>query len=115
MVRSTPSVDSVRRHGQGPIRDALTLLLDAGKAAGDIRLDVDARDVVLLIGYLSRLDQAEWDARARPLMRIVLDGVRDPDWTLPAAGGSASPQDGRLCPSSRTCARGSGVIRGPAW
>jgi AcrR family transcriptional regulator len=66
-------------HSQGPIGDALTLLLDAGKATGAFRTDVDARDVILLIAYLSRLDQDEWHTRARPLMRIVLDGVRRPD------------------------------------
>ena len=66
-------------HSHGPIGDALTLLLDAGKAAGAIRPDVDARDVVLLIAYLGRLDRDEWDARARPLMRVVLDGLRSRD------------------------------------
>jgi len=60
----------------GPIGDAITLLLDAGKAAGELRPDVDARDVVILIGYLSRLDAAEFDARARHLLGIVLDGLR---------------------------------------
>lgn len=61
----------------GPIGDAITMLLDAGRAAGEIRPDVDARDVVILIGYLSRLDAAEFDARARHLLGIVLDGLRD--------------------------------------
>ncbi len=70
-------------HSQGPIADALTLLLDAGQATGDFRQDVDARDVILLIAYLSRLDQDEWDARARPLMRIVLDGVRHREQQTP--------------------------------
>jgi AcrR family transcriptional regulator len=60
----------------GPIGEALTALLDAGKADGSIRPDVDARDVILLIGYLTRLDQAEWDARARHLLRVILDGLR---------------------------------------
>lgn len=60
----------------GPIGDAITMLLDAGRAAGEIRPDVDARDVVILIGYLSRLDAAEFDARARHLLEIVLDGLR---------------------------------------
>jgi AcrR family transcriptional regulator len=63
-------------HSLGPIGDALTTLLDAGKADGTIRSDIDARDVILLIGYLTRLEQAEWDARARHLLDIVLDGVR---------------------------------------
>jgi hypothetical protein len=40
---------------------ALTLLLDAGKADGSVRSDVDARDVSLFIGYLTRLEQSEWD------------------------------------------------------
>ncbi len=60
----------------GPIGDALTTLLDAGKADGTIRRDTDARDVILLIGYLTRLEQDEWDTRARHLLHIVLDGLR---------------------------------------
>ena len=43
------------------------------------RADVDARDVIILIGYLSRLDAAEFDARARHLLGIVLDGLRPRD------------------------------------
>lgn len=66
-------------HSQGPIGDALTLLLDAGKSDGSIRPDVDARDVVLLIGYLSRIDEAEADRRGRHLLTIVLDGLRTRD------------------------------------
>jgi hypothetical protein len=60
----------------GPIGQALALLLDAGKADETIRPDVDARDVILLIGYLTRLEQAEWDTRARHLLQVVLDGLR---------------------------------------
>ena len=62
----------------GPIGEALTTLLDAGKADGTIRPDVDARDVILLIGYLTRLDPAEWDTRARHLLHVVLAGLRLP-------------------------------------
>ena len=50
-------------HSLGPIGEAITVLLDAGKADGTIRPDVDARDVILLIGYLTRLDQSEWDTQ----------------------------------------------------
>ncbi|TQS29430.1 TetR/AcrR family transcriptional regulator [Microbispora sp. KK1-11] len=63
-------------HSLGPIGDALTTLLDSGKADGTIRPDIDARDVILLVGYLTRLDPDEWDARARHLLHIVLDGMR---------------------------------------
>jgi AcrR family transcriptional regulator len=68
---------AARSHG--PIGEALTALLDAGKADGTIRPDVDARDVILLIGYLTRLDQAEWDTRARHLLQVILDGLRRRD------------------------------------
>ena len=63
-------------HSLGPIGDTITALLDAGKAAGVIRPDIDARDVILLIGYLTRLDQQEWDTRARHLLHVVLDSLR---------------------------------------
>jgi AcrR family transcriptional regulator len=66
-------------HSLGPIGQALTTLLDAGKADGTIRQDVDARDVILLIGYLTRLDQSEWGARARHLLQVILDGLRSTD------------------------------------
>ena len=65
-------------HSLGPIGKALTQLLDAGKADGSIRPDVDARDVILLIGYLTRLEASEWPTRARHLLTIVLDGLRPP-------------------------------------
>jgi len=47
----------------------------AHPADGSIRPDVDARDVILLIGYLTRLDQDEWDTRARHLLQVILDGL----------------------------------------
>ena len=65
---------TARSHG--PIGDAVTLLLDAGKADGTIRPDVDARDVIILIGYLSRLDEAEAATRGPHLLTIILDGLR---------------------------------------
>ncbi|TDE56565.1 TetR/AcrR family transcriptional regulator [Nonomuraea mesophila] len=63
-------------HSLGPIGEALSTLLDAGKAGGTIRPDIDARDVILLIGYLTRLEPAEWDTRAHRLLRVILDGLR---------------------------------------
>lgn len=60
----------------GPIGDAITELLDAGRADGSIRPDVDALDVILLIGFLARLDMTHSEARARHLLTVVLDGLR---------------------------------------
>ena len=55
---------------------ALTTLLDAAKARGDVRADVGARDVALLIGYLARLDAREWGVRAPRLLQVIVDGLR---------------------------------------
>ncbi|MFE3323323.1 TetR/AcrR family transcriptional regulator [Streptomyces sp. NPDC059176] len=66
-------------HSHNPIEGALGLLLDAGRAAGSLRADVDAHGVLLLVGYLSRLDRDEWEATARPLMNVILDGLRRQD------------------------------------
>ncbi|MBP2479197.1 AcrR family transcriptional regulator [Crossiella equi] len=63
-------------HSIGPIGDTLTTLLAAGKAAGTLRPDVDARDIILLLGCLTRLTEDEWDARAHHLLRLILDGLR---------------------------------------
>ena len=49
------------------------------QSRGEHPPDADVRDVVLLIGDLTRLEQAEWDARARHLPQIVLDGLRQRD------------------------------------
>src|ERR1700749_2267640 len=58
-------------HSLGPIGEALTLMLDAGKADGTIRPDVDARDVILLIGFLSRVDHDEADERAHHVLDLI--------------------------------------------
>ncbi len=63
-------------HSLGPIGDAITMLLDAGKADGTIRADVDARDVILLISFLSRLDHDEADERAHHVLDLIVDGLR---------------------------------------
>ncbi|WP_020664338.1 TetR/AcrR family transcriptional regulator [Amycolatopsis benzoatilytica] len=65
---------SERSHG--PLGDAVTLLLDAGKDAGTVRPGVDARDLFILMGYLTRLDEDEWDPRARHLLDVLLNGIR---------------------------------------
>jgi len=63
-------------HSLGPIGEAVELLLAAGRAAGSVRADAEARDVILLISWLSRLDDAELDARGPRLLSILVDGLR---------------------------------------
>ncbi|WP_072807146.1 TetR/AcrR family transcriptional regulator [Rhodococcoides yunnanense] len=82
-------------HSIGPIGDAVTTLLDAGKTEGSIRHDVDARDIILLIGYLTRLEDSEWDTRAHHVLDIILDGLR-------AGAHSPARTDGTSAKSLRT-------------
>lgn len=96
-------------HSLGPIGEALTALLNAGKAEGTVRLDIDARDVILLIGYLTRLQEAEWDSRARHLLQVILDGVR----RQPQAGELLDAGQLTHWPCSRPARPGS--LRHPHW
>ena len=59
-----------------PVTDAISLLLTAGQAAGQIRPDVDADEVLLLVGFLWRLDNDGWEKRAAHLLDLVMDGLR---------------------------------------
>ncbi|MEV5836154.1 helix-turn-helix domain-containing protein [Nocardia sp. NPDC052112] len=63
-------------HSLGPIGAAVELLLAAGRSAGSVRTDTEARDVIVLISWLSRLDDAELDARGPRLLSILVDGLR---------------------------------------
>ncbi|HEU5026179.1 MAG TPA: TetR/AcrR family transcriptional regulator [Spirillospora sp.] len=63
-------------HSLGPIGEAVELLLAAGRSSGSVRPDAEARDVIVLISWLSRLDDAELDARAPRLLSILINGLR---------------------------------------
>jgi AcrR family transcriptional regulator len=60
----------------GRLDEALTTLLDRGRAAGEVRDGIDAVDVILLLGALSRVPEAEWDVRSRTIATVILDGIR---------------------------------------
>ncbi|SFS95954.1 TetR/AcrR family transcriptional regulator [Saccharopolyspora flava] len=55
---------------------ALQALLDRGVQAGEIREDVDAADVILLLGGLAKIPEAEWDTRAQRLITTIINGLR---------------------------------------
>ena len=60
-----------------PVVEAIALLLGAGQAAGELRRDVSAEEVLQLVGFLWRSDLAtDWQACSNHLLVIVLDGLR---------------------------------------
>jgi AcrR family transcriptional regulator len=62
---------------RGPILDALGTLLDAAIAAGTIRSDVTADDVVRAMGGIWLMpDEPGWPEQARRLLGLVMDGLR---------------------------------------
>lgn len=63
----------------GSIGEAVDLLLGAGKEAGTIRTDVDSQDVLVLLGFLSRMDEAEAERRAHRLLDVIVTGLRTRD------------------------------------
>jgi AcrR family transcriptional regulator len=61
----------------GPVVGAITLLLDAGKDAGTVRPDIDADELLLLVGFLWRIEPGpDWDARSRHMLGLVMDALR---------------------------------------
>lgn len=63
-------------HNHDRLDQALEKLLGRGKDAGEVRRDVDATDVILLLGALTRVPAAEWDDRAARLVTVIVDGLR---------------------------------------
>jgi AcrR family transcriptional regulator len=57
---------------------AVGLLLSAGQRAGELREDVAAEEVLLLVGFLWHLDDDGWETRARHLLDVVMDALRSP-------------------------------------
>jgi AcrR family transcriptional regulator len=58
-----------------PVTGAIGLLLAAGQRDGSLRPDVDADDVLELVGFLWRMGNAGWEQRARRRLDIVMAGL----------------------------------------
>jgi AcrR family transcriptional regulator len=62
----------------GRVAGAIALLLGGCQRAGEVRPDVDADEVLLLVSFLWRMDNDDAQQRARHLLALVLDGLRPP-------------------------------------
>ena len=62
--------------GYGPVLNAITMLLDACKGVGAVRRDVEAEDVLLLVGFLWRIETDDnWAVRTARLLDLVMEGL----------------------------------------
>jgi hypothetical protein len=58
---------------------AITEILDAGRAAGDLRQDVTAADIAAsLLGIFTVAQPPQHQARASRLLNILMDGLAPP-------------------------------------
>jgi AcrR family transcriptional regulator len=58
---------------------AITTILDAGRAAGDLRCDVTAEDIAAsLIGTFTVAPRPGHEAKAGRLLNLLMDGLRPP-------------------------------------
>jgi len=76
---ATQSVPFERDEIHNTLTAAIDHLLRQGQAAGELREDVTAEDVLLALGFLWRLDPAsDWRPQASRLLDLVVDGLRRP-------------------------------------
>jgi AcrR family transcriptional regulator len=76
----TATYQQLAGEGYGPVINAITLLLDAGKAAGAVRDDVEAEEVLLLVGFLWRIEtDGSWAVRTARMLDLVMEGLVIPE------------------------------------
>jgi AcrR family transcriptional regulator len=62
--------------GYGPVINAITVLLDACQQAGAVRRDIEAEEVLLLVGFLWRIETDDgWASRTARMLDVVMDGL----------------------------------------
>ena len=62
--------------GYGPTIGAIATLLDAGKESGAVREDVEPEEVLLLVGFLWRIETDDkWATRTARMLDLVMDGL----------------------------------------
>jgi AcrR family transcriptional regulator len=77
-LRAATAHTRFAQEAYGPVSEALTKLLDANKAAGNIQADVTVDDVLLAVAGLYQLDPAgDWQPRVKRLFDVVIAGFRD--------------------------------------
>jgi AcrR family transcriptional regulator len=69
--------DGLAGESYGPVIGAITMLLRACEQDGSVRAGHDPDDVLLLLGFLWRIDHSgDWQAQAGRLLDLVMAGLR---------------------------------------
>ena len=90
-LASAASHESLAAEAYEPIIGALALLLRANEAAGTIRPGLDPDDVLLMMGFLWRIDpRSDWRTRSVRLLDLLIDGLRAGAPRPPGAGGAGA-------------------------
>jgi AcrR family transcriptional regulator len=100
---ASTSHDSLAAESYGPVIGALSMLLKANEEAGTVRPGLDPDDVLLILGFLWRIDpKSDWRSRADRLLGLLMDGLR---------AGAPGPAGVSATPAARSRPR---VSRRPA-
>jgi hypothetical protein len=76
-LRNAPTYEGLAAETYGPVVGALSMLVDANERAGTIRAGVDPDDVLLMMGFMWRIDpKSDWQAQSKRLLDILMDGLR---------------------------------------
>jgi AcrR family transcriptional regulator len=72
------------------INEAMALLVERARESGDIRPDADSADLLrALIGFAYVNSAPDWEASARRLIDLLIDGLRSQRGEAPRPGGLA--------------------------
>lgn len=75
--------EQLAAEGYDPVVDAMGTLLRACQRAGEVRGDVTADDLLLLVGFLWRISPDEnFETRSSHLLHLVIDALRGGDRAL---------------------------------
>jgi AcrR family transcriptional regulator len=76
-LSNAPTYEGLAAETYGPVIGALSMLLEANERAGTIRANVDPDDVLLMMGFMWRIDpKSDWQAQSKRLLDILMDGLR---------------------------------------
>jgi AcrR family transcriptional regulator len=79
LLAMVESGEIVHAETRAELLEAITTILDAGRAAGDLRADVTAEDIAAsLLGILTVAGKPDNQAQASRLLNLLMDGLRPP-------------------------------------